>query len=289
MPFNRPAPDRDRGVRGIFRTRPTVLRDSAWIDPAGGPVMSFEDFIADHIAEDSTVTVNQSGTPLTAAALSATAGPAPVGHGGWLAGKTDDVDNEIDEVALGGAAWLNPTAQTGGMIVCEIGFVIPTALTARGYFFGFGDATTGGADDDGMLAITSGTTLVSGATGDAAGFVYSSEATDANAFYMGAVKATAVGTAVLPSTYSSGDADLQTMVVDDYTKLRVEIDSSGNVYFYGRTDKNSENRRIEPRFQGSQAAAVTANVLYVPIFSARSTTTTGVEWEIDYIFGAGSA
>ena len=42
-------------------------------------------------------------------------------------------------------------------------------------------------------------------------------------------------------------------------------------------------------FVGSQATAVTANELYIPIFSTASTAATAVEWEVDYIFGACAA
>lgn len=255
----------------------------AWAEPQGA-VVAFEDFIADHLAEDSTVTVNQSGTPTTAAAISATAGPAPVGHGGWIAGSVDNVDNEIDEVALGGGLWLNPSRAVARPMVAEIGWVIPTALTARMYFFGFGTQTTNAAAD-GTLSIVTGITLVDGSgTGDGAGFVFSSLATDANGFYMGAVKATAVGTAVL-----SAAGSLDTVAVDNYLKLRVEADSAGDVWFYGAEDTGTLNRAIDVVYLGRQAAAITADELYVPIFSAASTVTTAVEWEVDYLFGAGPA
>src|SRR3990167_5926949 len=112
---------RDRGVQGVqYTDKRLKMKSGAWVEPQGS-LVAFEDFIGDHIAEDSTVTVNQSGTALTAAALSATAGPAPVGHGGWIGGKTDDVDGEIDEVALGGGLWLNPSRATRSPIVCEFG------------------------------------------------------------------------------------------------------------------------------------------------------------------------
>src|SRR4051812_26574766 len=59
------------------------------------------------LADNPSVLITQSGTPLTAAAINASAGPTPVGHLGWVAGKTDDVDAEIDEVALGKLPWLS--------------------------------------------------------------------------------------------------------------------------------------------------------------------------------------
>jgi hypothetical protein len=272
----------DRGVRGVVYQNKRILPKQGWLEPQGA-VVAFEDFIADHIAEDSTVTVNQSGTPTTAAAISATAGPTPVGHGGWLAGSVDNVDAEIDEIALGAKPWLNASRATDQLIVCEVGFVIPSALTARQYFFGFSDDETEGTATNGPLNIQTGTTLVDVAD-DAAGFIYSSLATDADGFYMAATKATVGGTPVI-----SAAGSLETVAVDNYIKLRVEIDSDGDVYFYGAEDLGTANRTVETVFIGAQAAAVTADILYVPIFTAAATTTTAVEWEIDYLFGAGPA
>lgn len=272
----------DRGIGGLVYDRKRIVFKDAWMEPQGGIAFK-EDFIADHVAEDSTVTVNQSGTALTAAAIAPTAGPAPVGHGGWLQGKTDDIDAEIDEVALGAKPWLNASRATDVPIVCEIGFVIPTALTARQYFFGFSDDETEGTATNGALNIQTGITIVAVAA-DAAGFIYSSLATDADGFYMGSAKATVAGTAVLTSAGS-----LDTVAVDNYIKLRVEVDSDGDCYFYGAEDTGTLNRRVKVEAQGGRAAAVTADVLYVPLFTAAPTTTTGVEWEIDYIFGAGPA
>ena len=272
----------DRGSTVQYVDKPLVFKDASWIDPEGS-VSLFEDFLSAHgTLATGNCTITQGGTPATAAALNATAGPAPVGQGGWVAGSVQAADDEIDEVALGGVTWINPTRAGNGMAVCEFGFVVPVALTARRYFAGFGTATTA-AGADGTLSIVTGITLVDGSgTGDGAGFVYSSTATDVDGWYIGAVKATVVGTAV-----NSG----LTAIVDNYQKLRVEIDSDGNVFFFGGVDDASTpvNRAVPVGFVGSAAAAVTANELYIPIFSAASTTTTAVEWEVDYIFGACAA
>lgn len=272
----------DRGIKGIVYENKRLGMQGSWMEMDA--LVAKEDFIADHIAEDSTVTVNQAGTATTAAAISATAGPAPVGHGGWLAGSVDNVDAEIDEVALGAKPWLNASRATNELIVCEAGFVIPSALTARQYFFGFSDDETEGTGTNGSLNIQTGTTITAAAD-DAAGFIFSSLATDADGFYMGAAKATVVGTAVL----CGADGSLDTVAVDNYIKLRVEADADGDVFFYGAEDTGTANRAIKPVFLGSQTAAITADILYIPIFTAAATTTTAVEWEVDYIFGAGPA
>lgn len=293
MASPRPGSINDRGVGGnVYTDKRQVFKGAGWVEPQGS-VSCFEDFITAHVDSASNVGrvgnvhVGQSGTPLTVATMDAAAGPVPVGHGGWLLGKTDDVDGEIDSLTLGkAAAWLSPTMAGNGMCVAEVGFVIPTALTTRGYFFGFTDVVHTGTGD-GALAITTGTTLVAGnSSADSVGFVYSSEATDVDGFYMGAVKATVVGTAVLCDSSIGGN--LSTVAVDNYIKLRVEVDADGDVFFFGDEDTAATaiNRKMDVQFQGSQAAAITAATLQGVNFSARTTTTTGVEWEVDYLFGA---
>ncbi len=277
----------DRGRNGLrYTDKKQVFKGASWVEPQGS-IQVFEDFIGPFAVASSDVVlagnakVFQSGTATVDAIIDAAAGPAPIGHGGWLGGATDDVDGEIDSVSLGQLPFMRPDQAGNGMMVAEVGFVIPGALTTRGYFFGFTDVVHQGTGD-GALAITTGTTLVAGnSSASSTGFVYSSEATDADGFYMGAVKATVVGTAVLCSAGS-----LETVAVDNYIKLRVEVDAEGDVYFYGAEDLGTANRRIEPVFQGSQATAITATVLQFPMFSARTTTTTAVEWEVDYLFGA---
>jgi len=280
----------DRGKRGLrVERQPLVLGPGSYLDPcAAGPHL-FEDFIGPigaTLADSSRISVAQSGTATTTAALSGTAGAPVAGHGGWIAGSVDNVDNEIDEIALGDAPWLVPAAlPAGGLIVAEIGFVVPVALTARMYFAGLSDAATGGADDDGPISIVTGTTTVSGVTADGVGFLMSSLATDADAWYAVASKATTAGTAF--NTTSGTGASAGPAVVDKYTKLRVEVDVDGDCYFYVVVDGGSNGRdQITPVYQQAQAAAVTAATALLPIFTAASTTTTAVEWEIDYIFGA---
>lgn len=257
-----------------YNNKRIIFEGGGFLDPTR-TVWAFEDFIGDHIAEDSTITVNQSGTPLTAAAISATAGAPTAGHGGWIAGKTDDVDAEIDEVALGAKPWMSVARVGNGMMVAEVGFVIPTALTARQYFFGLTDDETEGTTTNGPLNIQTGTTLTSVAT-DAAGFIYSSLATDNDGWYTASVNADTDG--VVTNSGLTG-------VVDDYTKLRVEIDSSGTAFFYGIVSADG-GREITPTNVTGAVNTVATTALLLPYFSAAPTTTTGVEWEIDYLFGA---
>lgn len=244
---------------------------------------AFEDFIAAQgatLADTYSVLITQTGTASQAAIRSATAGGAAgqAGHGGWLLGSVDNVDAEIDLVALGGVPWLVPTAlTTGGVIIGEIGFVVPTALTARQYFFGLSDAATESTATNGPLNID-GTTNVVAVADDAAGFIMSSLATDADGWYT----ANAIATTAVADATNSG----LTAIVDRYTKLRVEIDVSGNAYFYGKVHSaTTGGRAMQIGYVGQKASAVTASDPYCPIFSAAPTTTTAVEWEIDYILG----
>src|SRR3990167_7931961 len=96
---------------------------ASWVEPQEAIVL-FEDFIVDVLADSPLVTVTQSGTAVTAAAINATAGaPGSTAIGGWVAGATDDVDAEIDEMAFGGLApgagtpWMRADRAGNGMLV----------------------------------------------------------------------------------------------------------------------------------------------------------------------------
>src|SRR4051812_329819 len=124
---------KDQG--GKFRHVDKVLKldGASWVEPQGSAVL-FEDFLVDVLADTPFVTATQSGTPLTAAVIDNTAGAPTAGHGGWVGGKTDDVAAEIDELAFGGLGTgagtppFVPARAGNGVMVCEFGFVIPTAL-----------------------------------------------------------------------------------------------------------------------------------------------------------------
>lgn len=269
---------KDRGVRGLETSKPLVLKRGSFIDPTSAGPFMFVDFLVNDMAEDASTLINQSGTPTTAAALSATAGAPTAGHGGWLAGASDDVDAELDEVALGALPWLSVARAGRGVLIGEIGFVIPTALTTRQYFFGLTDDETEGTGTNGSLNIAADVTLTSVAT-DAAGFIFSSLATDVDGYYTASVNADTDGTVT-----NSG----MTGIVDDYTKLRVEIDIDGDAYFYGAVSPSSSRSNITPVHVASNALAVATTALLIPLFAAAPTTTTAVPWEIDYMFGAAS-
>lgn len=240
------------------------------------PPYIMEDFLVDVLADDPYVTVNQSGTPTTAAAISASAGDPVAGHGGWLAGATDDVDAEIDEVAIGGsgtaASWLQANTVGTGVLVCEWALTIPTALTARQYFAGLTDDPTEGTGTNGSLNIQTGTTIVDVAT-DAAGFIFSSLATDTNDWHYGATDSGTQDTATSLGTTSA--------VADTWIGLRVEVDVLGDCYFSTRATRGGTLTT-----RGKSANGLSPDVLLVPIFTAAPTTTTAVPWELDYCFAA---
>lgn len=221
------------------------------------------------------VAIDQTGSETAAAALSATAGgDASALQNGWLAGATDDVDNELDNVALGSVPWMNlAQISTGKVAVGEIGFCIPSALTARQYFFGLSDAPSEATTTNGPLNIQTGTTVVDVAT-NAAGFIFSSLATDADGFY--AAETNAGTQALVENTGLTG-------VVDDYIILRVEVDTAGDVAFLGATDTT---RDVAPAFLAASTTAVATTSILMPVFTAAATTTAAVEWEIDYLFGS---
>jgi hypothetical protein len=238
----------------------------------------FEDFLVDVLADSPYVTVTQSGTPVTAAAISATAGDPVAAVGGWVAGSTDDVDAEIDEVSIGGLGtgagtpWLQANQVGTGAVVVEWGLTIPAALTARQYFAGVSDDPVEGTATNGPLNIQTGVTVTDVAA-DAAGWIFSSLATSPTIWKFAATDS---GTQDTPSATNG-----LTAVADTYAILRVEIDVNGDCYFSSRTSRGSSDV-----FYGKSTNGLSPDVALVPMFTAAPTTTTTVPWEVDFCFAA---
>lgn len=262
------------GALGFSGNRIQVNRPVSFLHPPSPYLMV--DFLEDALADTPYVTVTSAGTATAAAAISATAGDPVAGYGGWLAGATDDVDAEIDEIAVGGsgsaASWLQANQVGQGLLVCEWATTIPTALTARQYFAGLSDDPTEGTGTNGSLNIASGTTITDVAT-DAAGFIFSSLATDTNDWHYGATDSGTQDTATSLGTTSA--------VVDTWIGLRVEVDVNGDCYFSTRAKRGGALT-----YHGKSANGTSPDVLLVPVFTAAPTTTTAVPWEIDYCFAA---
>ena len=241
------------------------------------PPYIMEDFLVDVLADSPYITATQSGTATTAAVISATAGDPVAGHGGWLAGATDDVDAEIDEVAVGG---LGATAsafradQVGtGFLVCEWGITVPTALTARQYFAGLSDDPTEGTATNGALNIQTARTITDVAT-DAAGWIFSSLATAPTVWKFAATDSNTQDT-----NGTDGTSTAATQVADTWVGLRVEVDVNGDAYFSLRAKRGGS-----VAVEGKSTNGLSPDVLLVPYFSAAPTTTTAVPWELDYCF-----
>jgi hypothetical protein len=240
------------------------------------PPYIMEDMLFDVLADTPHVTVTQSGTATGAAAVSATAGDPVAGYGGWLAGATDDVDAEIDEIAVGGLGtgagtpWLRADQVGNGLLVCEWACSIPTALTARQYFAGLSDDPVEGTGTNGSLNIQTTTTIVDVAS-DAAGFIFSSLASTPTVWKFGATDSGTQDTAT----------DAHTGAADTWTGLRVEVDVNGDCTFFSRSRRGGELTG-----HGKSANGTSPDVLLVPVFTAAPTTTTAVPWEIDYCFAS---
>lgn len=234
-----------------------------------------EDFLVDVLADTPYATATQSGTATTAAAISAAAGDPVAGYGGWVAGATDDVDAEIDELAIGGLGtgagtpWLRADQVGQGVIIVEWGLTIPTALTTRQYFAGISDDPVEGTATNGSLNIASGTTITDVAT-DAAGWIFSSLATATTKWHYGATDSGTQDTATAAATATA----------DTWIGLRTEIDVNGDCYFFTRGSRAGS--LTGP--WGKSENGTSPDVLLVPIFSAAPTTTTAVPWEVDYCF-----
>ncbi len=281
----RPGYRKDSGFKGmVHQDKRLVMAGSSWVEPMGSTVL-WEDFLVDVLADSPWVSVIQSGTALTAGVITLTGGgTVSAGQGGWVGGKTDDIDAEIDELSFGGlstaangANW-RPERSGNGTMVMEIGMVIPTALTARQYYVGWADDPTDGTGTNGPLNIQTAYTLVDVNT-DAAGWIFSSLATAPTVWKYGSTLNDA------QSTVSAATEGV-TGVVDAYTVCRVEIDAAGNAFFFQSTSGSTAIGRQDPTMIGSTALAVTPTIGLLPMFTAAPTTTTGVEWEVDYCFAA---
>jgi len=259
----------------------TITANWAVHPAAPPPPYIMEDFLVDALADSPYITATQSGTAVTAAVISATAGDPVAGHGGWLAGSTDDVDAEIDEVAVGGLAASASAFRADrvgtGMLVCEWGITVPTALTTRQYFAGLSDDPTEGTATNGSLNIQTARTIVDVAT-DAAGWIFSSLATAPTVW-----KFAATDSGTQDTNGTDGTSGPATQVADTWVGLRTEVDVNGDAYFSLRAVRGGS-----VSIEGKSANGLSPDVLLVPIFTAAPTTTTTVPWEIDYCFVSAS-
>jgi hypothetical protein len=257
------------------------MQGASWVEPMGA-IVAFEDFLIDVLADTPFVSFTHTGTPSVAAATTLTGGgTVSAGDGGWVAGATEATDVASVEMVLGAldsaatATW-RPERAGNGLMVAEVGFVIPTALTAREYFVGWTDDPTDGAN--GALMLDS--AYVNTATAaDAAGWILSSKATAPTIWKYASALATAASTV-------AATTEGVTAIVDCYTVCRTEIDAAGNAYFFQSMSASTALGRVEPVMIGANALAVTPTVGLVPMFFAGSTTTTAVQWEVDYMFAA---
>lgn len=234
------------------------------------PPYIFEDFLRDAISDADAFVITQSGTPTGAAAVSATAGDPVAGYGGWLAGATDDVDAEADEVAFASpgstSGYFRADRVGTGIMAVEWAISIPTALTDRQYFAGFSDDATEGS---GAIAINVTTTTVADTASDAGGIGFYSAATDATHF---------LGVST-DSGAQSTITQCATAAFDTWFGLRTEVDVNGDCYFFTRASRGGTLT-----MWGKSNTGLSPDVLLLPYFAASPTTTTAVPWEIDYVF-----
>ena len=251
-----------RGDREEYTDLPIRLRGASWIEP-GGAAVFFDDFLYDTLSVDWLATQVATGTPW---AVSATAGDPVAGHGGWIAGTTDNVDASSLELGFGAdgapAAGFKAERAGNGLLVFEARISKPTALTTTWVNVGLTDDPTEGV----ALAMSLTTTTWTTTATDAAIWGLYSTATDNDNFILQTVDSNADGTHV-PSTIAAA--------ADTATRLRIEVDVAGVVYGY----QNDQ-------FQGQVAVGVSPDVILTPYLGVGGTTTTSTALEADYVLVA---
>lgn len=274
----RPGSIQDRGARGYeIRDKVIKTQGGAWFEPTGS-VVAFDDFLGKALNATDYWTVTETGTPSAALAVDGDAGQPTAGHGGWIAGATEAADNAAWELALTNESVKGQffaTRAGNGMMVFETVLNIPTALTARIYNAGFTDDETEGGSDA-AAAFYDTVTWTTTAT-DAVLWNFTSLSTVPAWRGIGVknnVDSPPTGSYVLSSVAAASATA---------TKLRIEIDSSGNAFWF-HSDQLAGG--VVPVFQGSSKNAVTTTVEQIPYVSCGSTTTTAAPLQCDYVFAA---
>lgn len=270
----------------------TVFKGGSWVEPTGA-IVFFDDFLGKAFNATDMWTTTQVGTSIPATpAHDGDAGDPVAGAGGWLAMGSDDVDDKSSEIALVNESvkgQFTVSRAGNGFLVFESVVSSPTALTTRTYNIGFSDDES---ESTGTLAMQfDAGDVITATANDACAFSFSSLATTP-AWRGISVNATVVGTATAA----------RTAVADTATKLRIEIDSGGNAFFYirvppaatiyprdplGHANQMQEVSGAQiPDFLGSQALAVATTLDAIPYIGTGATTTTSSPLELDYVFVA---
>lgn len=224
-------------------------------------VRLWDDFVGDTLNTDLWV-ATQTGAG-TAWAVSSTAGDPVAAHGGWISATTEAIDAAANELGSMAATTVGnfraDRARNDSLLVFEASLSLPVITTII-VNAGFTDDETEGA----ALAMSlSGTTWTTTAT-DAALWVFDTNAT--TDVFNGQTVDTDVD-----GTHVAGIAP----VAATATVLRIEIDNTGQAYFY----QDGVNR-------GTVTAGVTETVPLIPYVAVGSTTTTAVSLEADYVLAA---
>jgi hypothetical protein len=188
----------------------------------------------------------------------------PIG-GPLLTFGTTNEANHSSSLGLGGTAGLWKPGTNGTMVV-DIVFTAITDILTRAFILGFqGDAN--GAQEEALDPILTGstTTLTFSAVGSAgdnlAGLIMDSRLTAASSLFAFFHKADAAASQT--TTAAACDVASTIPAAATYCRLRVEIDSLGNMYCF--KDK---------ALIATKALALTAATAHKPVFQMVNTTTT---------------
>ncbi len=261
-----------------FRWRHNRIKALGGLDITQAPqAVFFDDFLGDTMATDNYIATLTDATDLTGTnfAINASAGGTDAtGHGGWIRGtpaQGTDAATSVElafgttEPPLSGFKPIRAGTFRSEMLIFEARVAFPVVLTSR-FVVGLNDAATEGT---GLAASVSGTTFTTTAS-DGALWVYDTAATTA-AFYGVTVSGdtdSAAGTGT--SVIGAAPVAFTSMV------LRIELDSSGNAFFY--QDGTSKGKATV----GGSSLPTVILTPYLGIGNA-SGATGGISMDCDYI------
>lgn len=270
----------DRGLYEEFRDKPIRLTGASRIEEFGS-YRFFDDFDGDTLIADKWLATSTAGGGANnvAFAIDATAGDPVAGHGGWISGTCSDNAAGVEELA--GLANVRASRCAGfdgtGLLVFQTRVSLPS-IAAVNCSVGLASARTLG---NGTAMNISGTTVLVTTAVNAACWLFDTRGTDPDIWYGATVDN---NTDSCANTTLAAQGQASTPAATTSYVLRIEMDASGNAFFYQGAGDNV-NELTFAATGGRQAAGATTlkDTLLAPYFGIDNAGAGAVKTlEVDY-------